>query len=177
MLITWLKAVHIVFIVSWFAALFYIVRLFIYAAEAQLRDEPAKQILTTQLLLMQRRLWYIIGWPALGGTLITGIWMILLNSSYYLSQQWMLLKLGAVLILVIYHLFCQRILNAQHKMTFKYSSLQLRLLNELATVLLVAIVFLVVVKSTAGLVYGVTGLIGFGLLLMVAVLIYKRARR
>src|SRR5687767_3428764 len=62
---TYLKAIHIVFIVSWFAALFYIVRLFIYATEAQNRDEPAREILTTQLILMQRKLWNIIGWPAM----------------------------------------------------------------------------------------------------------------
>jgi protoporphyrinogen IX oxidase len=177
MTLTWLKAVHIVFIVSWFAALFYIVRLFIYTAEAQQRDEAARKVLTAQLLLMQRRLWNIIGWPAMAGTVITGTWMLALNFDYYFSQGWMQLKLVSVLVLLWYHFACQRILNRQGKGIFTWTSIRLRLFNELATVLLVAIVFLVVLKSTSGLVYGVGGLLLFGLLLTGAVFLYRRARK
>jgi putative membrane protein len=171
----YVKAIHIVFVVSWFAALFYIVRLFIYNAEAQKKEEPARSILTTQLSTMQKKLWYIIGWPAMIGTYIFGWWMILQNYNY-LFLPWMWLKLSSVAILTLYHLYCQRILNQQSKNVFKISSFKLRLLNELATVLLVAIVFLVVVKSSSGLIWGVCGLLAFAGILMLCVWIYKKNR-
>jgi protoporphyrinogen IX oxidase len=174
---SYILAIHIVFVVSWFAALFYIVRLFIYTVEAQEKEEVAKKILTDQLLLMQRKLWYIIGWPAMCGTVIFGAWMLLLNWGYYLSQPWMWLKLIAVILLLLYHLECQRILSQHKKRVFSHSSFKLRLFNELATVFLVAIVFLVVVKSTSGLIWGILGLFGFAATLMLAVSIYKRNRK
>jgi protoporphyrinogen IX oxidase len=172
----YLKALHIIFVVCWFAALFYIVRLFIYTAEAQKKDEVARPILTEQLVLMQRKLWYIIGWPSLVGTFIFGTWMLWLNPAL-LTMPWMWLKLILVGFLTVYHLGCQRILKQQKQHLFKQSSFQLRLLNELATVFLVAIVFLVVVKSTSGLLVGVLGLFGFAAVLMLAVFIYKRNRK
>jgi len=172
----YVKATHIVFVVSWFAALFYIVRLFIYNTEAQKKDQVAKAILTEQFLLMQRKLWYIIGWPAMVGTYVFGFWMIVQNPAY-LYLPWMLLKLIAVFFLTLYHLFCQRILSRQLKGIYSYSSFVLRLINELATVLLVAIVFLVVVKSTASLLWGVLGLFGFAVSLILAVFIYKKRRK
>ena len=172
----YLKALHIIFVVCWFAALFYIVRLFIYTAEAQKKDTIATPILTEQLVLMQRKLWYIIGWPSLLGTYTFGFWMIWQNPAY-LFFTWMWLKLIAVGVLTIYHFGCQRILSQQKKGLFRLSSLKLRLLNELATVLLVAIVFLVVVKSTSGLFVGILGLFGFAATLMIGVLIYKKSRK
>ncbi len=172
----YIKALHIIFVVCWFAALFYIVRLFIYTAEAQSKDDIARPILTEQLTLMQRKLWYIIGWPSMIGTYIFGFWMIWQNPAY-LAFPWMWLKLIVVGILTIYHLGCQNILTQQKQALFKLSSLKLRLLNELATILLVAIVFLVVVKSTASLVVGILGLFGFAGTLMIGVLIYKKRRK
>lgn len=172
---SYIKALHIVFVVSWFAALFYIVRLFIYATEAQQKDEVAKPILTQQLLLMQKKLWNIIGWPAMIGTFVFGIWMLYLNP-ILLALPWMWLKLIAIVLLAFYHLECQRILKQQQAGVFKYSSFKLRLFNELATVFLVAIVFLVVVKSTNGLLWGFLGLIAFAGILMLSVSIYKRTR-
>lgn len=172
----YLKALHIIFVVCWFAALFYIVRLFIYATEAQGRDDVARPILTEQLLLMQKKLWYIIGWPAMTGTYIFGLWMLFSNPDYYFSQAWMWLKLMSVVLLTLYHFECQRILKRQQKGIFS-SSLKLRLMNELATLFLVAIVFLVVLKSTSGLLWGLLGLAGFAAVLMLAVFIYKRRRK
>jgi putative membrane protein len=173
---SYVKAIHLVFVVSWFAALFYIVRLFIYTTEAQNKDEVKKLVLTDQLLLMQRKLWHIIGWPAMIGTIFFGVWMIVLNT-VYLSLPWMWLKLIAVGLLVVYHLECQRILSQQKRGIFKYSSFKLRLFNELATVFLVAIVFLAVVKSTSGLLWGILGLIGFAGTLTLAVFIYRKRRK
>jgi putative membrane protein len=173
----YLRALHIVFIVSWFAALFYIVRLFIYATEAQRREEPARGILTAQLQLMQRRLWNVIGWPAMAGTYIFGSWLLAKQWEYYLSQPWMWLKLIAVLLLTVYHLRCTFILREQGRGEFRLTSLKLRLFNELATVFLVAIVFLVVVKSTSGLLWGTLGLLAFAGTLMLAVFIYRQYNR
>lgn len=173
----YIKALHIVFVVCWFAALFYMVRLFIYTTEAQTKDETAKGILTTQLLLMQKKLWYIIGWPAMAGSYIFGGWMLIDNLTFYLSQPWMWLKLFAVALLTVYHLECQRIYTQQKNGTFRLGSFKLRLFNELATVFLVTIVFLVVVKSTSGLVWGLLGLLGFAGILMMAVALYKRSRK
>jgi protoporphyrinogen IX oxidase len=175
----YVKALHIVFIVSWFAGLFYMVRLFIYATEAQTKDDVARPILTQQLLVMQRRLWYIIGWPGMAGTFIFGLWMLFYSTertSYLLSEPWMWLKLIGVAFLTLYHLECQRIHQQQRIGVFKHSSLRLRLFNETATVLLVAIVFLVVVKSTSGLLWGILGLVAFAAVLMLCVVLYRRSR-
>jgi protoporphyrinogen IX oxidase len=171
----YIKSIHIIFIVSWFAALFYIVRLFIYTAEAQKKEEPEKNILTTQFLIMQKRLWYIIGWPGMIGTFIFGWWMIWENPAY-LQLPWMWLKLIMVGLLFLYHLQCQMIFKQQSQRIFKWTSFKLRLFNEVATVFLVAIVFLAVVKSTGSLVWGVLGLFVFAAVLMAFVTIYKKMR-
>ncbi|MCW3075755.1 MAG: protoporphyrinogen oxidase [Bacteroidetes bacterium] len=172
---SYIKALHIIFVVCWFAALFYIVRLFIYSTEAQLKDEQSRLILTPQFLLMQRKLWYIIGWPSFIGTFVFGSWMLYENPGL-LSQPWMWIKLILVGLLAIYHIECQRILKKQSEGQFLYSSFKLRLFNELATVFLVAIVFLAVVKSQNGLLWGLLGLIAFAAVLMVGVTVYKKNR-
>ena len=172
---TYIKAIHIIFIVTWFAALFYMVRLFIYTTEAQKKDDIAKPILTQQLLIMQKKLWYIIGWPGMIGSFVFGLWMLMVNINL-LSLPWMWLKLILVVLLALYHLECQRIYKQQSQGVFKRSSFQLRLFNELATLFLVGIVFLVVVKSTSGLLWGTLGLIAFAGVMMLGVWFYKRAR-
>lgn len=173
----YVKALHIIFVVCWFAGLFYMVRLFIYTHEAFQKEEPAKSILTTQLLTMQKKLWFIITWPSLVGTYIFGWWMIGSNVTYYLSQPWMWLKLIFVGMLTLYHLQCQVIYKQQKRGVYKNSSFKLRLFNELATIFLVAIVFLVVVKSTGSFVWGLLGLFIFAALLMGGVYIYKKQRQ
>lgn len=172
----YIKALHIIFVVTWFAGLFYIVRLFIYTAEAYQKEEPAKSILTQQLLTMQRKLLYIITWPSAIGTVVFGTWMLLLNP-VLLTQPWMWLKLIFVGLLILYHLQCHMIYKQQLAGVYKSSSFKLRLFNELATIFLVAIVFLVVVKSTGGFVWGMLGLFIFAGLLMGGVYIYKKQRQ
>lgn len=172
----YIKALHIVFVVSWFAGLFYMVRLFIYTTEANNKPEPDKSILINQLIIMQRKLWFIITWPAAIGTFIFGFWMLYLNS-VLLMQPWMILKLICVGLLAIYHLRCHFIYKQHTQQIFKWSSFKLRLFNELGTVFLVAIVFLVVVKSTGSLVWGLLGLFAFASILMLAVYLYKRQRK
>lgn len=172
----YIKALHVIFVVCWFAGLFYMVRLFIYTKEAYEKEEPEKSILTKQLLLMQRKLWFIITWPSAIGTFIFGTWMIVLNPTI-LMFPWMWLKLIFVGLLALYHLQSHSFYKQQKAGVFKTSSFKLRLFNEIATVFLVAIVFLVIVKSTGGLVWGMLGLFIFAALLMGGVFIYKKQRQ
>ena len=79
------KALHIIFVVSWFAGLFYIVRLFVYHTEAQEKEELERNILSAQFEIMEKRLWWIITTPAMVLTIVFGTWMILLNPDYYLQ--------------------------------------------------------------------------------------------
>ena len=101
------KALHIIFVVSWFAGLFYVVRLFIYHVEAQDKDKVEKEILSNQFEIMERRLWWIITTPAMLLTIIFGIWMILLIPDY-INATWMHIKLCFVLLLLIYHFFLSK---------------------------------------------------------------------
>jgi putative membrane protein len=172
----YIKALHVIFVVCWFAGLFYMVRLFIYTKEANDKEEPAREILTTQLTLMQKKLWFIITWPSFIGTFIFGGWMLLLNPAI-LTFPWMWLKLIFVGLLALYHLQCHAYYKQQKAGIFKPSSFKLRLFNELATIFLVAIVFLIIVRSTSGLVWGMIGLFIFAALLMGGVFIYKRQRK
>lgn len=170
----YIKALHIIFIVTWFSGMFYIVRLFIYVAEANLKQEPDRSILKNQLLVMSRRLWLGIAWPSAVLTLIFGgITWYLLGS----TPGWLIVKLAFVAGLFAYHLSLNAIFRQQKRDVFKYSSNQLRIWNELATVFLVAIVMLVVVKQTLSWVWGLTGLIMLVVLLMTAIKIYKRIRK
>ena len=171
------KALHIIFVVSWFAGLFYMVRLFIYDAEANLKSEPEKSILQKQFQIMQSRLWWIITTPAMILSVIFGTWMILLNATYYLSSPWMHLKLGFVLLLLIYHFWCQRIMKRFKHGVYKWSGNQLRLWNELATLFLVIIVFIVVLKNTLNWIYGTIGFFATGVVLMLGIKAYKAIRQ
>ena len=171
-----LKALHIIFVITWFAGLFYIVRLFIYHAEAEAKPDMEKQILQKQYKLMTKRLWLIITWPSAILASIFAFW-ILYQNPVYLEMPWMHIKLGFVLMLYIYHLICHRIYAQLQKDIVKYSSNQLRIWNEVATIILFATVFLVVLKNTVNWIYGVIGIVLFSVLLMLAVKLYKRIRK
>lgn len=173
MLYFYVKALHIIFIVTWFAGLFYMPRFFIYNTEAGERTEVEKNILRTQFGIMMKRLWYGITWPSAILTLIFGGWMWFLLGSL---PQWLLIKLFFVAGLYLYHFTLQLIYNQQAKGIFKYSSQQLRIWNEVATILLVAIVMLVVVKQNISVIWGIAGLILFVIVLMSAIRIYKLIR-
>ncbi len=168
-------AVHIIFVVSWMAGLFYGVRLFIYHTEANDRPELEKNILQKEFAKIEGRLWNIITIPAMCLTVLAGA-LMLYTRPYYLTLSWMQVKLGFVVLLLFYHFICQNIMKQLRKGIFKYSSNQLRLWNEVATILLVAIVFTVILKSAVDWVYGLVGLIAFSVIIMTAVKIYKRYR-
>ena len=169
----YIKALHIIFIVTWFSGLFYIVRLFIYNAEAAQKEEPEKSILQKQFSIMIRRLWLGITWPSAILTFIFGGWLWYL---YDYLPQWLLIKLCFVVGLYFYHFSLHVIYRQQAAGIFKYSSQQLRIWNEVATIFLITIVILVVVKQNMSWVWGLTGLILFVVILMSAIKIYKLFR-
>lgn len=171
----YIKAVHIIFMVSWMAGLFYIVRLFIYHTEAQEKEEPEKSILSKQFVIMERKLWNIITVPAMALTVLAGICMLIINPALF-QQPWMHVKLSFVAGLLIYHFTCQAQMQQMRRQVFKWSSTQLRLWNELATIFLVAIVFLAVLKNAVDWIYGLIGLVLFAIIIMSAVKIYKYYR-
>lgn len=172
---TVLKALHIIFMVSWFAGLFYIVRLFIYHTEAQEKSEQEKNILSAQFKIMEKKLWWIITTPAMILTLVFGISMLVVNPAL-LKMPWMHLKLTFVALLLVYHFVCQKIMRKLDKNIFKWNSNKLRLWNEVATLALVAIVFLVSMKNSLNWIYGTVGFFAVAVALMIAIKIYKRYR-
>lgn len=174
----YLKALHIIFVVTWFAGLFYIVRLFIYFVEAEDEEEGAKAILQKQYKIMSERLWYGIAWPSAILTAIFATWLLGFTSEgrVYLLMPWMHIKLMFVVMLYIYHFMCHRMLVQLQQNKLVYSSFRLRIWNEVATILLFAIVFLVVLKTTISWAWGVVSIISFGAVLVLAIKIYKKKR-
>ena len=170
----YIKALHIIFIVTWFSGMFYIVRLFIYLREAQDKPDVEKQILSDQFSIMIKRLWLGITWPSAILTIIFGGWMAYLYGSI---PQWLGIKLGFVSALYAYQFSLQRIYTDQLKGIFTLTSQQLRLWNEVATIFLIAIVMLVSVKQSMSLVWGLVGLITFILLITSGIKIYKILRK
>lgn len=170
------KAIHIVFVVSWMAGLFYSVRLFIYHTETLQKTEPERSILQKQFELMEWRLWYIITTPAMVLSVLAGIGMLWLNP-FLMEQDWMWVKLAFVMALLLYHFSCQHILSKFKQGIYRWTSTQLRIWNEVATLLLVAIVFTVVLKTTMDWAYGLSGLVALGVGMMFAVNRYKKYRQ
>jgi putative membrane protein len=162
-------------VVTWFAGLFYIVRLFIYHVEADKMEQPAKDILQNQYKIMSKRLWYIITWPSAIIVLITAV-LLLINNPTWLTFGWMHVKLSIVLLLYLYHLKCHQIFKNLQNNIVKMSSQQLRLWNEVATVLLFSIVFIVVLKNSLNWIWGVIGILSLGIVLMVLTKWYKKRR-
>lgn len=177
----YLKAIHIIFVITWFAGMFYMPRLFIYNTEAQFKTAEEKKILQQQFGLMMKRLWYGITVPSALLTLIFGPvvmftdgWDKLLFAE---AGRWLLIKIILVILLYGYFFSLHRIFKQQQRGIFKYSSQQLRLWNEVATVFLVAIVMLAVVKQTISLLWGLAGLVLLIILLVSAIRIYKAIRQ
>lgn len=179
----YLKALHIIFVVTWFAGMFYMPRLFIYNTEAGDKEETVKIALREQFAIMMKRLWFGITWPSAVITLIFGLSLLFSPDFQWYTiifkpeGIWLLSKLIFVLLLYLYHFSLHKIYQQQLKGIFKYSSQQLRVWNEVATIFLVSIVMLVTVKQTMSFVWGLVGLIGFIILLMSAIKIYKALRK
>lgn len=171
----YLKAVHIIFVVTWFAGLFYMPRLLIYMTEAHEKPEPEKSILLKQFKIMASRLWFGITWPSAVVTLIMGTSM-LINQPEWLRSGFMHVKLLLVFFLYFYHFSLQHIFTALKKDVVRYTSQQLRIWNEVATLFLISIVFIIVLKDALSMLWGVGGLMVVILLLMLGIRIYKKLR-
>ncbi len=166
---------HIIFIVTWFAGLFYMVRLFIYHTEAEKKPEPERTILQNQYKIMERNLWYIITWPSAILTYVLGC-TLLYHLYGWNVPAWLLIKLAFVFGLTLYHFQNHIIFRRLAKNKITWSSTQLRLWNELATIFLVAIVFIVTLKDTVSFLWGIIGLLLLGFMLWGAVMLYRKAR-
>ena len=166
----YVKALHIIFVVTWFSGLFYLCRLLIYNLEASQKPEPERGILLGQLTLMTKRLLYAITWPSAVLTWFFGIWLV---SMYPGWPVWLVTKIGLVVLLSIYHISLDQIYKQQAAGKFSFSSFKLRIWNEVPTVFLISIVMLVVVKQNMSLVYGLVGLLAFVALLFSAIKLYK----
>jgi putative membrane protein len=172
-----LKSLHIIFVVSWFAGLFYLPRLLVYHAEAQEQDAQAREILSKQFEKMEKLLFNAIMIPAMFLTWITGLSMIYLTWwDSFGSHTWLHLKLAFVVGITIYHFVCRYLIRKFRSGEFILTGNQLRLFNEIATILLVAIVFIVIAKNTFDMLLGMGGFIIFAIVIMAAVTIVKKIR-
>lgn len=168
-------AVHVVFVISWMAGLFYILSLFIYHTEANDKEEPERSILVAQFTKMEATLWKIIATPAMIISVLAGVSMLYLNPTL-LQTDWMLVKLGFVVGLLVYHFICQGIMKQLRAGVYKLNSFKLRLWRELATILMVAIVFTVILRNAVNWVYGLVGIMGLAMVIMMGVKFYKKIR-
>ena len=173
-----IKALHLIFVITWFAGLFYMVRLFVYHAEAKQKEDMEQRILIKQYQLMQYRLWYIITWPSAVLASFFAFWMLFFTPSgrAWLLMPWMHVKLTFVFLLYLYHLKCHQIFKQLQQDNVKHSSTFFRLWNEGATIILFSVVFLVILKNAINWVFGVLGIILFSILLMLGFKIYKKMR-
>lgn len=171
----YLKSMHIIFMVTWFAGMFYMVRLLIYFAEAQSRNIEERAILLPQYKLMMKRLWYMITWPGMVLTTLFGIWMIYINWTL-LYTFWFQLKIFLLVGLIGYHLYTEYLLQQANRNRLVMGSEALRLYNEIATLFLFAIVLLAVVKNSLNMLYGFIFLVGLGILLGILIKLYKNHR-
>jgi putative membrane protein len=171
----YLKSLHLIFVITWFAGLFYIVRLFVYQIEANDKPSPEKEILQNQYKIMTYRLWYIITWPSAILATVFALSLLHLNPAL-IGMSWMQVKLVFVVLLFIYHFKCHSIYKELQNDEVKYTSNFMRLWNEGATIILFAVVFLVVLKNAFNWIYGVVGIFLFSIIIMLGFKMYKRIR-
>lgn len=171
----YIKSLHLIFVITWFAGLFYIPRLFVYQIEADQKSSPEKEILGKQLKLMAKRLWFIITWPSAILAILFAIWLLILMPAW-LDQPWMHVKLGFVLLLFAYHFKCHHIYQQLQNDIVKWSSNRMRLWNEGSTIILFSVIFLVIVRDAVNWIYGVIGIVLLSVLLMFGIKFYKKIR-
>ncbi len=170
-----IKSLHIIFVVTWFAGLFYMFRLFVYHTEAARKTEPARSILLAQYTIMEKRLWYAIAWPSCMLALMFGTWLLVL-APHWLTQPWMHIKLLFVALLMVYQFYGQNVLKKIGEDPMRYNSLSMRLLNEVPTLILISVVFLVVMKSEIHWIWGTLSILCIAALMSFFVWQYKRKR-
>jgi putative membrane protein len=172
----WFKALHIIGVVVWFAGLFYLVRLFVYHAEAAQQPEPAQSILKQQYQLMELRLYRLITTPGMYVTVAMAIAMLVTEPSL-LHNVWLHIKLVLVAMLLVYHFYCGRLMRQLANDQCSLSGQQFRILNEVPTLLLFAIVVLAVFKTVFPLNTLVLALLGLTVVMGVTIQLYAKKRR
>lgn len=171
----YIKSLHLIFVITWFAGLFYIPRLFVYQIEAFHKPSPDKEILGKQLKLMAKRLWYIITWPSAILAIIFAVWLLTLRP-FLLDFDWMKVKLGFVILLIIYHIKTHQYFKQLQNDVVKKTSSFMRIWNEGATFILFAVVFLVILQNAINWIFGIVGILVLGILIMLGFKAYKRIR-
>lgn len=136
----WVKAFHLIFMVTWFCGIFYLPRLFVYHAMA------TDAISNERFKIMERKLFFGIMTPGAVLTLFFGIWLISFNPSFYFSQVWVHIKLTLIALLVIYHLYLGKCLSAFKNDRNQHGHVFYRILNEIPVLILVAVIILAVVR-------------------------------
>lgn len=139
-MLAWFKAFHIIAMVAWFAGLFYLPRLFVYHSQAK------DNVSIERFKVMEHRLYYAIMTPAAVLTILFGFILFSYAANYYAQARWMQVKLGFVSLLVIFHLYCGKLVTDFKQNQNKHSSLFYRWLNELPTLFLIAIVIMAEVQ-------------------------------
>lgn len=185
-MILFFKALHVVGFVSWFAGLFYLVRMFVYHVEAASKEEPERSIMTRHFNLMEWRVYKIICNPAMMITWTAGLGMLVLDlfqvvpMGYFVggTTGWMTVKLVLLVLLLVYHLYCKKLIQRLEAGELPMTSFQFRLFNEFPTLFLVAISFIAVYGKAGRLnyLYLVLGIVGFVGLLTLGARAYKKAR-
>ena len=173
------KCIHIIFVVSYFAGLFYMVRLFIYHTEALEKEEPERSILHKQFSFMEERLWNIITVPALILMVLSGIYMFYAMQWVYFTQGWMHVKLLFIVFLLWYHYYSWRLMKRLQAGQTTLTSVQLRMLNEVATIILFVVVFAVVLRGYF-VAYWYASLLAFvamGVLIMLVVKLVNKGKK
>lgn len=172
----WFKAFHLIGVVVWFAGLFYLVRLFVYHAEAAQEPEPAQSILKNQYQIMEKRLYNIITTPGMIVTVTMAIGLISTEPDI-LKSGWLHIKLAFVVGLLGYHFYCGRIMKRLEKNECQWTGQQFRALNEAPTVLLVVIVMLAVFKSQLPLDLTTWLIVALVILMAASIQLYAKKRR
>ena len=171
----YIKALHLIFVITYFAGLFYMPRLMVYMVEAAERPQSEADIIIPQLQLMMRRLWQIITVPSAILGLIFGLWMLWINH-FLLGKSWMLVKLVFVGLLILYNIQTHRFYKAFLQRNCQRSASFFRIWNECATLILFAVIFLAILKDSIHWIFGLLGLFGLTFLLMLGIRVYKRYR-
>ena len=135
----WLKAFHLIFVVCWFAGIFYLPRIFVYYAASEHSETR------DQLAIMARKLYRFVT-PFMLLAIGFGLALIATNPDYYLQAKWLWLKLAGVAFLVVYHIQCGRYVNAINQHTDSHTHVFYRFFNEVPVIFLFAIVLLAVLK-------------------------------
>lgn len=135
----WIKAFHLIFMVTWFAGLFYLPRLFVYHSMAE------DQLSLDRFKVMERKLFMM---ATLGGTLtlIFGLWLLALNFSFYIVQGWIQVKLVLILVLVAYHVYCGHLVNVFKNDENARGHVFYRWFNEFPVLILLPVIFLAVLR-------------------------------